>query len=74
VQVEHGGTVILGGIFIEEQNRVTNQVPLLGDIPLLGALFRSSQTRQNRRELLVFITPFIVTPPARKTVLIREDE
>jgi len=63
VQIENGGTVVLGGIFIDEQNQQETKVPLLGDIPVLGWLFRSRHTRQQRRELLVFITPKIISNP-----------
>ena len=60
VQVEDGGTVVLGGIYIDEQSKVSNKIPLLSDIPFLGVLFRSQQTKNFRRELLVFITPTII--------------
>jgi type IV pilus assembly protein PilQ len=61
VLVENGGTVVIGGIFTQdEQNRVS-KVPLLGDIPFVGALFRSSERSTRKTELLVFITPKIVT-------------
>jgi type IV pilus assembly protein PilQ len=61
VLVENGGTVVIGGIFTQdEQNRVS-KVPLLGDIPFLGVLFRSNERSTRKTELLVFITPKIVT-------------
>ena len=61
VLVENGGTVVIGGIFTQdEQNRVA-KVPLLGDIPFLGVLFRSNERSTRKTELLVFITPKIVT-------------
>ena len=60
VRVENGGTVVIGGIYVQEQNTVENRVPLLGDLPVVGALFRNSSNTNNRRELLVFITPRIV--------------
>jgi type IV pilus assembly protein PilQ len=61
VLVENGGTVVIGGIFTQdEQNRVS-KVPLLGDIPYLGVLFRSTERSTRKTELLVFITPKIVT-------------
>ena len=61
VLVENGGTVVIGGIFTQdEQNRVS-KVPLLGDIPFLGALFRSNEKSTRKTELLVFLTPKIVT-------------
>lgn len=60
VLVENGGTVVIGGIYQQQINDTVNKVPLLGDIPILGALFRSSQKYDNRTELLVFITPRVV--------------
>ena len=60
VLVENGETAVLGGIF--EQSTATNvtKVPLLGDIPFVGALFRRTQRTDNKTELLVFITPRII--------------
>lgn len=60
VLVENGGTVVIGGIYIQEERKTTTKVPLLGDIPVLGHLFKKNETTDNRRELLVFITPKIV--------------
>jgi len=69
VQIENGGTVVLGGIFIDDSSKIDNKVPMLGDLPLVGFLFRSQQIKQLRRELLVFITPSVINnnyppPPA----------
>lgn len=58
--VEDGGTIILGGIFSEEEQNTTTKVPLLGDIPVLGGLFRSTVRQHDRKELLLFITPRIM--------------
>ncbi|OQS47332.1 type IV pilus secretin PilQ [Chromobacterium violaceum] len=60
VLVDNGGTVVLGGIYQQQLNDVINKVPFLGDIPLLGALFRSSQKIDKRSELLIFITPKVI--------------
>ncbi len=61
VLVENGGTVVIGGIFTQdEQNRVS-KVPLLGDIPYLGYLFQNRVRSTRKTELLIFITPKIVT-------------
>jgi type IV pilus assembly protein PilQ len=60
VQVEDGDTIVIGGIYVEEQSEITNKVPYLGDLPVLGALFSNNSRRNNRRELLIFITPRIV--------------
>lgn len=61
VLVENGGTVVLGGIFEEEESSSVDKVPLLGDIPVVGNLFKSRQRETNQKELLIFITPRIVT-------------
>jgi len=51
----------LGGIFQETQSDETDKVPLLGDIPLLGYLFKTRSRTDNKTELLIFITPKILT-------------
>lgn len=58
--VEDGGTLIVGGIYEEESTNAVNKVPVLGDIPVVGNLFKSRGKRENRRELLIFITPRIM--------------
>jgi len=60
VSVESGGTVVLGGIFEQNEEETTNKVPLLGDIPYVGNLFKSNTRTQSRKELLVFITPRVI--------------
>jgi type IV pilus assembly protein PilQ len=60
VLVENGGTVIIGGIYVQEARNTVTRVPVLGDIPLLGYMFRKTDKTDNRRELLVFVTPKIV--------------
>ncbi len=60
VLIENGGTVVIGGIF-EQANRVDNtRVPLFGDLPYIGFLFRNEVNTSRKTELLVFITPRIV--------------
>lgn len=61
VLVENGGTVVIGGIYLESTTNVTDQVPLLGDIPLLGNLFKHKSKNKEKRELLVFISPKILS-------------
>jgi type IV pilus assembly protein PilQ len=61
VLVENGGTVVIGGIFTQTERDTVNKVPLLGDIPFLGHLFQNKVRTNNKTELLVFITPKIVT-------------
>ncbi|HSN17611.1 MAG TPA: type IV pilus secretin PilQ [Gammaproteobacteria bacterium] len=60
VLVNNGDTVVLGGIYETTQNITSSKVPLLGDLPLLGWLFRNQQTQNNKDELLIFVTPKIV--------------
>lgn len=60
VLVENGGTVVIGGIYTQEQQTTINKVPLLGDIPYLGVLFKNTSVRDDKRELLIFITPRIL--------------
>ena len=64
VLVENGGTVVIGGIFTQSESTDINKVPLLGDIPFLGALFRNTTKSTAKTELLIFITPKIVTERA----------
>lgn len=60
VLVENGGTVVIGGIFGRIENKSVNKVPLLGDIPLLGIMFRNTTKQDDKTELMVFITPRIL--------------
>ena len=60
VVVENGGTVVIGGIYIQEVGNNTTKIPLLGDIPVLGYLFRNNERKDNKTELLVFISPRII--------------
>ena len=61
VLVENGGTVVIGGIFTQDEQTEVNKVPLLGDIPFLGYLFQNRVKSTRKTEMLVFITPKIVT-------------
>ncbi|HEX4873193.1 MAG TPA: type IV pilus secretin PilQ family protein [Nevskiaceae bacterium] len=60
VLVDNGQTVVLGGIYDQENRNTVTKVPLLGDVPLLGALFRNRVTVSNKDELLIFVTPKIL--------------
>ena len=57
VLVENGGTVVIGGIFSQVESEDVTKVPLLGDIPVLGNLFKNKATSSTKSELLIFITP-----------------
>jgi type IV pilus assembly protein PilQ len=60
VLVENGQTVVLGGIYETERRETVTKVPFLGDIPAVGALFRSKQMQNDKSELLIFVTPRIL--------------
>ncbi|MFM4804728.1 type IV pilus secretin PilQ [Aeromonas bivalvium] len=61
VLVNNGETLVLGGIYQQTIKNDVSKVPLLGDIPGLGALFRKTTSENKKRELLIFVTPRIVT-------------
>jgi type IV pilus assembly protein PilQ len=65
VVVDNGGTVVIGGVFITDSTNSVDKVPFLGDIPFLGWLFKYKREQGRRRELLVFITPRIVSDKLR---------
>lgn len=60
VMVENGGTVVIGGVFTQNIGDSTQKVPVLGDVPVLGWLFKNNVKSDTKTELLIFITPKIV--------------
>ncbi len=64
VLVENGGTVVIGGIYEQFERNQTNKVPLLGDLPVVGNAFKNNLKRNDRTELLVFLTPRVVADTA----------
>jgi type IV pilus assembly protein PilQ len=60
VLVENGGTVVIGGIFESTEQEAENKVPLLGDVPVVGNLFKNRSKSMEKSEMLVFITPKVV--------------
>jgi type IV pilus assembly protein PilQ len=60
VLIGSGETVVLGGVFQEEKTNSAAKIPFLGDIPLIGSLFRNSSRNSNKRELLIFVTPRVL--------------
>ena len=60
VLVENGGTVVIGGIYVQDEGVQINKIPFFGDLPGIGVLFRNNLKSDSKRELLVFITPRIV--------------
>jgi len=61
VLVENGGTVVIGGIYTQNEREDINKVPFLGDVPVLGYLFKNTVRSTGKTELLVFLTPRIIT-------------
>lgn len=57
VLVENGGTVVIGGIYTQDETDAESRVPVLGDIPYLGSLFKNKTKTASKKEMLVFITP-----------------
>jgi len=60
VLVDNGDTIVLGGIFEQTTRTTVDKVPLLGDIPFLGHMFRRTVKQDDKTELLIFVTPKIV--------------
>lgn len=60
VLVNNGQTVVLGGIYETEMGETVTKVPYLGDIPILGILFKSKRVTSQKSELLIFVTPKIL--------------
>lgn len=64
VLVENGGTVVIGGIFTQDEREDISKVPFLGDVPYLGNLFKSKARTSIKTELLIFLTPKVVNDRA----------
>jgi type IV pilus assembly protein PilQ len=60
VLVENGGTVVIGGIYEQNDRTDITKVPFLGDLPYVGFLFKNNTTTASKTELLIFITPRVV--------------
>jgi type IV pilus assembly protein PilQ len=61
VLVENGGTVVIGGIYVQTINTTITQIPFLGNIPYIGNLFKQTTKQDEKDELLIFITPRILS-------------
>jgi type II secretory pathway component GspD/PulD (secretin) len=64
-----GQPVVIGGLISNNKSSTDNKVPILGDIPLLGQLFKSSNKSDSKTELLMFLTPHIVQMPSQLAAL-----
>ncbi len=72
--VKHGYTVALGGLMRDTIRRSAVRVPVLGDLPIVGSLFRSTNTKREKSELLVFLTPHVVRTPAEAADLAESEK
>lgn len=66
VMVANGETAVIGGIYEENSSKTVDKVPFLGDLPFVGRLFRRDTTTSDKTELLIFLTPRIVSDPLAK--------
>jgi type IV pilus assembly protein PilQ len=60
VLVENGATLVLGGVYRVESNSSVQKTPILGDLPVIGNLFKRTLTSEEKSELLIFITPKLI--------------
>ena len=58
--MENGGTVVLGGLFQQTEADTVDKVPWLGDLPVIGAFFRSTSINKQEKELIMVVTPHLV--------------
>jgi len=69
--IDSGETVVLGGLIRDNSRMVEKKTPLLGDIPLLGYAFRHKYSKDEKKNLLIFITAYLLSPSGEKTVVRR---
>lgn len=66
VEIDDGDSLVIAGLLTDKETFITTQVPLLGDIPVLGTFFRKKSTRNERTELMIVVTPKLVKPMSPK--------
>lgn len=71
LSLSDGGSVLLGGLISKNQSKGNSRVPLLGDIPWLGQLFRFDSTQADRTELMILIVPYLIAEPGQAEALTR---
>ncbi len=74
VAVMNGQTIVIGGLIKDKVNKSVKRVPLLGDIPLVGNLFKRTDTTKEKIELLIFLTPYVAQEPAMLTNISEVEE
>ncbi|MBI3185095.1 MAG: pilus assembly protein N-terminal domain-containing protein [Myxococcales bacterium] len=73
VTVRHGETIVLSGVFAHDEQKSVSKLPGLGQIPIIGELFKNRAFDSTKRELVIFVTPRIVNPDSDKIRTIIED-
>jgi len=74
VAVMNGQTIVIGGLIKDKVNKIVKQVPLLGDVPLVGNLFKRTDTSKEKIELLIFLTPYVAQSPSLLTQISELEE
>ncbi len=72
ISMAHGGTLVIGGLIRDDVSKIEQKVPILGDIPLLGELFKYKRDRLQKKNLLLFITPYILGNPAESEAITQQ--
>ncbi|MCW5721723.1 MAG: type II and III secretion system protein family protein [Devosia sp.] len=73
IEVASGMTLAIGGLLQERSSQKINQFPLLGDVPILGALFRSREYQTEQTELVILVTPYLVNPSPANSIAVPTD-
>jgi pilus assembly protein CpaC len=73
VTVRHGETIVLSGVFSHDEQKAVSKLPGLGHIPIIGEIFKNRAFDSTKRELVIFVTPRIVTPDSDKIHTLIED-
>lgn len=73
IELPSGMTLAIGGLLQENSSTKISQFPLLGDIPILGALFRSREYQTNQTELVILVTPYLVAPSPANSIEVPTD-
>ena len=73
VSLYDGQTVVLGGLIREDVQKVQDKTPIVGDLPLIGGLFRSSDNQRIKRNLLIFVTAGLLDPAGQPLVKETDD-
>ena len=74
VAIQNGQTIVIGGLVQDRKTSTINKVPLLGDIPLVGELFKRTQDTKSKTELLIFITPHVADQPGLLQAISQSEE